>query len=550
MNSSGVAPVFEAHFDMSDYVNFDFNFEAPHQTLDNGSSISVAEPLQNMSIDNTYACLADAADTDFAGLFQLPNGSNAFGNEINATPVASEDLGNVNGFRTPVTIPTSIQGLPALTLGPEDLGMMDAFDSPIDIDATLGDSVALNSDSEDASMTDAFQTTVETDSLLDSFTVFKPTAFAHGIDQAVLEIPRSPSRLLPIPMQGNASPQSSFPSPIVREPSRWVLASPELQQHLNSVFAAQVIANSGKANPAPVLYFPAEQRLGFPANIIASLPSVIRTHSELPKTSQPSTETRSIDPSLLMQGSGEWTPHQPFPNGIYSPISSITPADAPNAEDLALALIKKRALDANKSDSDSVSKRLKLALAEPFPGVAKDDDSDDDDEPVTTRKRTARQNTVPIIAKDDESDEMSEDESEDESKEDPDDESEKSDSSGFSPAPPATILPPAPVARRNPSAIPSSKPTAKKSPNWRYEQQQESRIRDQRRKEWIRRRVNPPSAKGKASNCKIQKLVEEIQDTEGFAEAQGYEIGESVGMDSVSGRPVRKGAKKSYVGQG
>lgn len=175
---------------------------------------------------------------------------------------------------------------------------------------------------------------------------------------------------------------------------------------------------------------------------------------------------------------------------------------------------------------------------------AKNDDSDDDDEPILTRKRTTKRNRLPIISKDVESDEESADESED----CPDDDSSHSHSSSILSATTAT-----PVTQNGPSTLPTSQNIAKKGPTWRYEQAKEARLREQRRKEWNVRRANLSAGKGKAPNRKMKKLLAELEDSEEFAEAQGYKVEGSMDDDSdgdfVPKRPVRKGARKNYAGQ-
>lgn len=482
MGSKGPAQAFETPFNMSDYVQFDFDFEAPHQTVDSISRTSVAEPLQGMSIHDPYTGFVDsfdAVDADFAGIFQLPNGSIALGDGFNAIQAASEDL----------------------------------------------------------SMTDDILTVIETGSSLDDFSVFEPSVFAHGTDQAALEVPPSPSSRVPLISETH------------REPSRWVPASPELQQHLSTVYASQLSRISADPNATPVLYLAAEHESGSPASSISSLPNSVTTQYELPQTSRTKGEVPSIDPSLLTNGSPGLHRQELSSSGMFNPISLFTDSDAPNVEGIAMSRIKKRPLDANEPNSEPAPKRSKLAQAEPLPTVAKDDNSDDDDEPAMQRTKTALQIPLPMVAKDNKSHDEFENDSENKSEDGLDDKSYDSKSSDSSSASPYSILPPSPVARKGPSTLPPRNPTARKAPNWRYEQAEEVRLRNQRRKEWDRRRVNPPTSEGKALDRKMQKLLEEIEDTEGFAEAQGYKIGESVGKDSVRRRPVRKGARKNYVGQ-
>ena len=88
---------------------------------------------------------------------------------------------------------------------------------------------------------------------------------------------------------------------------------------------------------------------------------------------------------------------------------------------------------------------------------------------------------------------------------------------------------------------PSGSSVSKKGPYWRYEHKSEFRLRVQRQKNWYHRQQ---SAKGEFPNRKMQRMLDEIIDTKEFAEVQDHEVEEN-GIR----RPVRKGARKSYVGQ-
>lgn len=569
MNSNGPAQAFETPFNISDYVDFDFDVEAIRQSVHVSSEASVVEPLQRLSICDPYASIIDAVDADFAGIFQLPDGSNALDAGFNATQAASEDDGVLNALQAPTTGPISTVGFPTQS-GPWKSRTIDAFDNFIETNAAFGDPTALNPASEHLGMTDAFQTTIETHSPRDDSTVFESTAFNPTVDPATLEIPCHPSSPVSFPMQEKANERSTAVPEIVqkpsmrvistpetqREPSRWVPASPRLQEHLNKTYASQILQICTQPNVPPMLYFPMQQQVG-------PLPSDPYSQRSIPtqygysQVSQPSMEISSIESSLVMARNNGLSPPQQLSNGVYRPIPPITDHDAPNAEDLALTPTKKRALDANEHDSESAPKRAKTAEVKPLSTVAMDDGSDDDDEPVRKRTRTARRNPFSTVAKDDESEVEGVDESEidpddepdEESEDDPNDEAYDSDSSGLSSAPPSPILRPTAGAQKCPSTLLPRHSVLKESPQRRYEQEQESRPLDQQRKQWVRRHANSPDAKGKAPNRKMQNLLKEIEDTEGFAEAQGYEVRESVERDSLPRRPVRKGARKSYVGQ-
>lgn len=508
------------------------------------------ESVQSISFDDPYAGAVDEVDTDFTGLFQLPDGSNALGHGVIATPAHSEGCSNPIISEAPIVAAASLDSFPAFEQMSEDFVYSDAFRTPADNGAKSGDVITMSPVSGDLGMTDTFQTIIDTDASLDNLAVSRRTAFTHGIDPAALKIPRSPLRWVPTLMQAKANPQSPTSSQLIRGPSRlvpltpgpsrWVPASPELQQYLNAVYAKEIISYYGSPDTKPVLYIPVEQQFGSPLSEDSISPKTVPPQHMSPQTSRPRPEILQIDQSLL-QRNGTLHSQQRLSNRMYSQTSPITDEGAQKAEDLASAPFKKRALDANESDSEPAPKRNKTPQAGPEPTVAKDDDSDDDDdEPVMRRTRTARLSPQPAIAKDEEPN----DEADFGSKNDAKAETYDSDASGLSSAPQSPIPPPTPVPQKGSSTLPPRHSVIKKIRNLRYEEQQESRQRDQPRHTLKHRRINKPSIKGK-----WQRLLEEIQDTEGFAEVQGHEIEGSVKRDFVSTRPVRKGARKNYVGQ-
>lgn len=495
VSPNGPAQASETPFNISDYVNFDFDFETPHENTDAPSNTSVAQPFQSKAMLDPYVGFVDAVDTDFASTFQLLADGNTLGNSVNATRPTSEDL----------------------------------------------------------AMNDAFQTAIETGTSLDDFTVFEPTIFAQDIEPAALETRHPPSKLVRLPAHVSANPQLPTSSPILKQPSIWVPVSPQLQQHLNTMYASEIVQQRETSSPAPVLYFPAEEPCAYSTYSIQSLPNKVHTQYEIQQTPEPEREATPISPSLMMRESTAPSSQDPFPSGMHSPNPPTTECDAPHAKDPIPTLIKKHTLDASEPDSESSQKRTKIAQAGTLATVAMDGDSDNYDEPVITRKNIARQNPLPIAAEDDDSDGESEDDSENESENDYNDRSCNTNTSGSSAAPSSQLPSPIPVIQKGPSADSPAYQTPRKRPNWRYEQAQEVCLREQRRREWNLRRADTLSANVKAPNRKLQKLLKEIEDSEEFAEAQGFKVGEKMESDKDQGavrrRPVRRGARKSYVGQ-
>ena len=543
MNS---APASDAPFNMSDYVNFDFDFdfEAPHQAVNSISTASVAEPFQSLSIDNLNLGLSEAADIEFPRLSNFSDGSSAVFDGFHIALAASVDLGNLGALQASIPRPTLIDGMHILELDPEKSGMSDAFPSRKDANAGFDDFIAPNYNSETSPMTDAFRTITETDPSPDDLAVFGPTTFARGIDPTPLEVRRSQSIRVSNPTQDRVNSQSHLSPQTVREPSRWVPASPQMQQYLNMLYAPQLVQPYTNPNPTPALYSPAQQKIRpSPPGSLISLAN-IPTQYGSPPTMQPRFEISSIDPSLLMRENEGLPPQQPLSNGRHHPISPISDDIAPKAQDPESGPTRKRPLEAKGSDSGPGSKRAKAIEVDILPIGAEKDDADDDDEPGLIRRRAKWPRSIPIAAKG----HASEEESKHGSEDDPEDEAYDSNSPGFSSAPRSPILPLTPVVRKGPSPPLPSSLVVKHGSNRRYEQQREPRVRDQQGKVWNRRRASKGSTKGKVPYRKMQKLLKEIEDTKEFAEAQGYEVDKSVEKDSPPQRPVRKGARKSYVG--
>ena len=405
------------------------------------------------------------------------------------------------------------------------------LESRVEINSVSDDFFALDPALEDFRITDAFQTRAQIDTPLDDLTVFEPTASVHGVDPAALSINHSRSAGGSIPLHEKASFQSRLSPRTLREPARWVPVSPQMQKYLNEVYALQLIRLRTSPNPPPVLYLPAQQQIepSLPGNSV--LPNTIPSqHSFLP-TSQPSAEAPLLHPSPMIHGHGGLPPQQPISNSLYYAVSPTRDNEAAKSGSSTLDPTRKRTLDVQNSDSGPAPKRIKITEADLSSMAVKGNDADDDDEPVMIKRRATRPNSITIVAEIDESDE----ESEDESVDDPEDEAYNSNSSDLSVAAQSSTLLLTPVVRKGPL-----KPVVKKVPG-KCSTPQHKQERKPRSAESSNSKTNP-------TNRKMQKLLRELQDSEGFAQAQGCEFTGSAESESLRKRPVRKGARKSYVG--
>ena len=212
-----------------------------------------------------------------------------------------------------------------------------------------------------------------------------------------------------------------------------------------------------------------------------SVPTHHDTRPDLPQTPRTTNGVPAVDPSVPIQSIKEMAQVQSLSNGTNYPVSPVTDAYAAS-ETVSYG---KRAQKTIRLNLEPAFKRSKGAQGIPLPAFANNENSGDES----------------VI--------------------DPD-------SSAWS---------------RDESTLDTQTITSSPSDsfNWRYEQQAQSSRRDQQVKLWRRRNEK---VKAKATNRRVQKLLEEIADTKEFAEVQGYEVGES-----MRERPVRNGARKSYVGQ-
>lgn len=487
MFTTGPAQAHETKFNISDYVNFDFDFEAPHEDVDAPLDIFLAEPLQSTGTLDPRVGYPDAVDADYAGIPRLPSDDGYLANNIHATQAVLESL----------------------------------------------------------TKTDALQSTFDIQPSLDEFAIFAPTTVAPGGNSAVFEIPHFSSMSDQLPRHMSNNPSLPHHSQIMREPSIWLPVSSQLQQHLNTVYASELTRQLDTVNLAPVLYFPAEQ--AYPC-----LPSSVQSmRDDMPR---PELVTTSIDPSVLMHERTALPSQGPVQNGMQSPISPVTDQTMPDLEYPGSILMRTRTLDTNDHDNEPAPKRVKLAQAQGVVNSAREVDSDSDDEAIITRKKIAQQHSLLLTTEDDNSDCESEIEPESESENNRHHRSGESGNSSSSSNLSSPILPYTPVMRAGKLAHPTFKQLPRQGSNWRYERAQEVRLREQRRKEWQQRRTRALGAQGKAPDRKMQKLLKEIEDSEGFAEAQDHGVEGGVDSEkdrgSVGSRPVRKGTRKSYFGQG
>ncbi len=457
MSSTDSAHASEPSPNIFEFVNLDLDIEASRHSDGVLPETSCADDfLQAMGFDHSPTDFANATDTDFTRPLQLSDGRNA----------------SADGMITNASQKTS-EGRGDQTVG-GDSRTGNVSKSSIGTNVPLDELSAGYLDLGNMSMADAFQTTTEQGS-----STWAPPHLKHH-----------------------------------QEPSRWAPASPQLQQHLNIVYAPQLAQYLADPYLAPVLYFPAQE----PS--MSSNPPLTSDFHPRPSFLQmphPIAETPSIDPSLLMHKIAAPLDQKSRPNLKLGPIPLVTDHETSNAEDAALPTPEKRALAVDEFDSEPAPKRIRNPQGQPLTTIWKDNRSE-------------------AVSQDD-----------------ADHESCDSNSLGRYSAPPSPIRSFTPVTQKGASTHSSGNPTAKKSPYWRYEQDREVRLRVERRKERDYRRANRPNAEGKAHNRKMQKILEEIEDTEGYAEAQGYKVEDNVKSDKGQyfgrRRPVRKGARKNYVGQ-
>lgn len=224
-----------------------------------------------------------------------------------------------------------VENLGVLESGTGNFETTHSFGNPVDMGAPFGDFTTQSPISECSYMTDSFQTLIEPNASRNNFSVFEPIAFADSVNPATLETPRSPSR--------------------------WVPASPELQKHLNRVYAPQLARLAADPNPPPVLYFPAEGGPVFPMPNIRSVADDDLIRTGFLQTPHINGERLPIDPSLLIPKSIAGSVSLPLSNGKQHLMSPISDASVPDAEGQTLTPTNKRAFDAKDSDCEPAPKR-------------------------------------------------------------------------------------------------------------------------------------------------------------------------------------------------
>ena len=477
---------------MSDYVNFDvYDDDTITPTTISASDTSGAESFENRNVDGRTAAYGGMADGTFAGMLQLPQVVDPMNLQL--------DVGQA-AFQAPVAAPpTPSANFGAMDLGSGDADMVDAFGMPVNIGATYCDSLTMSPDTLGGNVADNFQTPIEADGIPNDFAVVDPMAFAGGVDPILTA------------------------QEIEQLASTWVPVSPWLQQQLNSEFAPQLGLLAADPSPPPALFLPAEGVSVRPVSNIPFLsPNADLPWNGFPNSPQLDPEPSMVDPTSIVQGTGEIPSLLLPPAGTYGPISSDADAYVSTAEDQALTSTNVHAIGTDGFQLEPAPKRTKIA--EPLPAILKDMESNDDNDGVVTGAETAEHVSLLTDVKDEDYDDTLDAEGETDPDYVPDYVSDNNDSSE-------------PLSAHASSNL-TANSTLQKGPNWRHEHAEKIRLRKERREERDRRQADG----GKAPSRKTGKLLKEIEDTKGFAGSQGVEVGEC-------GRPVRKGARNNYEGQ-
>ena len=277
-----------------------------------------------------------------------------------------------------------------------------------------------------------------------------------------------------------------------RSASRWVLASPKLQRHLNTVYAPQLLRLATDPNPPPVLYLSAEGPNASYMPSIQSPPDEDLTWIAFPQMLPLNDERLSVNPPSLMQRRGKEISPLLLSNATNYPILSlgqrrgrvVAPLLVPKATNYVTHSVTNAHLSNARDPIPNSTKKRSLK--------ANDSDSEFDSGPAPKRAKIAK--SLSIAVHNEKADDELDNKLDDKSKA-------AADGGPYVSGPTATT---------KDSSVPSTGTSV--------------------------------------PNRKRQRLLEEIKDTEEFAEAQGDEVRASVGRDAVQRRPVRKGARKSYTG--
>ena len=511
MNPGRPVRAFEESSDTSDYVDFDVDNNTHDPTTFSASNTSAVDPFENINVDGSTAACADMVGTGFfAGMSRLPQFIDPMSLQLDvAPPVAFAASDGFNAFQAaaaaaPFASSAAFGG--AVDAGFGDVDLMGPLGSRVDITAEYCDSFTMSPDTLGWSVTDGFQTPIGADGLYNGFAAVDPMAFAGGVD------------LIPASHE------------MEQLPSMWVPVSPGLQQRLNSEFAPQLGLLAAVPCPPPVLFLPAEGCSVHPVSNIPSLPNAHLPWNGFPYSPQLDAGFFTVDPSLIVQGTGEVSSLLLPPAGTYGPVSSDTDAHVPNAADQALTSTDMRGFGSDGFQLEPAPRRTRIT--ESLPSTLRDVESNDDDEGVAAGEDSAAHVSLSNDVNDEDFDTTTFDAA---GESDPDYLSDNSNSSISS------------VSSANASlSLPPANSTAQNGPrNRRHEQAGKIRLRKERRREERNYRRRSAAEGAEAQSRKTQKkLLREIEDSKGFAGSQHIRVGEG----GVGGRPVRKGARKNYEG--
>ena len=489
---------FEEPFDMADYVNFDVEDNNSNPTTIAASTASMAEPFENVNVNGRTAHYGGMVDPNFAGMSQLPQHVNPMDLQLDVAPVASAGLGGSNAFQAPVATPaTSHANCDAMDIGSEQvLDMVDPFGVPVDFSPTYCNSLTMSPTQQGLDMTDNFQNPMGADGTLDDFSGGNLMAFPDGVDlTATMKEMEQLLAMDPNPQEWNPTMTNDFQNfdggvdltaqEMAQLPSMWMPVLPELQQQLNSEFAPQPGLFAADPSPPPALFLPAEGVFVHPVSNFPFLGA-----GNFP-----------VDPRLVVQGTDDLSSAHLPPAGTCAPVPADAGAFVLATEDQALHSTIIPGTDTDVFQLQPASNRGKMAEILPATledmefATLEDMEFDDEDDWVVTGAAT-----TPTVVKDEDYDGTLDADGE------PDSEYVfvNADSSD-------------PVAAHATSSLPSHE-------------------------EGDHHHAIDANVGGNTYNCKTQKMLKEIEDTKGFAGAQGVEVG-------VNGRPVRKEAKKNYEGQ-
>ena len=417
------------------------------------------------------------------------------------------------------TAATSAAASGAVDLGSGDAEMIDPLGAPVGSGPTYFDSLTMSPEPQGWNVADEFQNPIEAGGMRDEYTATDLIPFAAGVgvippDEEVkrlfstnpdfqgwrrtdnfqdpIGVDGMPAAVDPMAFAGGVD-RILTDQEIEQFASTWVPVSPwPQQQQPNSEFAPQLGLLAADPSPPSALFMPAE---GGERNSVSNIP-FLQPNADLPWNGFPyspqlDAAPSTVDPSLIMQDTGNVSSLLLPPAGTYDPILPDADADVPDAEDQA-------------GTSTSMP------------------ELNDDDDGAVTGGESAGHGSLPTNAIDEANDDTWDVQGETNPAYVPD----NSDLSDLLSAHASSNLP--------------ADSTPEKDPDLRDEQAEETRLRDRRLEEKNRRRsANRASVRGKAPS---RKLLKEIEDSKGFAGSQGVEVGEG-------GRPVRRGVRKNYKGQ-